>query len=271
LASYRSNSPEPSDGDSSTSSTSSRRRAPTNQKKAESRKRQRVKKTPEQRAAGFETLRKAGEATKARKEKRRAERAVRRARQRAKKQDPAVFVLNPAVLHHNPLDIPVQRLQDDASSTLNHASTAYTGVRLNYSAEPKPNSTEAPVVKGKIWTKEELVYDWGFEYMEWDGLYVPCESLLLPAHFSSRSTQLILDKHDRIVVTCVGRPPLKKDETDPWMDEVCTPAFEEMLSAAECLGKCKEHGRGDFATLACGISFGGGQQVCLSFHVLVHC
>jgi hypothetical protein len=45
------------------------------------------------------------------------------------------------------------------------------------------------------------------------------------------------------------------------MDEVCTPAYQEMVSAAKVLGKGVDHARGDFPALAAGISFGGGQQV----------
>jgi hypothetical protein len=82
--------------------------------------------------------------------------------------------------------------------------------------------------------------------MDWDGLYVSYPLRLFASNSSYRLTQLILDQEDRIVVACVGQLKPKEDRANSWMDNMCTPAYKEMGSAAKKLSKCAEHGCGNF-------------------------
>lgn len=80
-----------------------------------------------------------------------------------------------------------------------------------------------------------------------------------------RKTFVILDKHGRIIVVFVARP------NDPtWMDAIrgVARAILHLRTELERLGLVKakdcDHRRGKFLALASGISFGGGQKVCVA-------
>ena len=78
---------------------------------------------------------------------------------------------------------------------------------------------------------------------------------------SISTTCLLLDAERRIVAVLAGHP------YDPGWPKVQEDVFHVLQGAAMELGvnKVKEHRRGTFVTLAHGLSFGGGQEVYLTF------
>ncbi|KAJ7101231.1 hypothetical protein B0H15DRAFT_769360 [Mycena belliarum] len=83
----------------------------------------------------------------------------------------------------------------------------------------------------------------------------------VPCSLSSRSPKLILDAHGRIIAILLGRPE------DPDWDAVVDDAHRAMrrayragLASDAFRAKDVKHRRGDFAVLASGVSFGGGQK-----------
>lgn len=74
-----------------------------------------------------------------------------------------------------------------------------------------------------------------------------------------RSSRPIVDSDKRVIGILGGEP------RDPnWKNEVTTPlteAFREGAKAALFTSDQKNHRRGNFAALASGISYGGGQRV----------
>lgn len=82
-----------------------------------------------------------------------------------------------------------------------------------------------------------------------------CVALGLTAH---SSPHLLVDRDDRVVGVLAGRPQ------DPSWDETTQEATRAMCEAyASCRFKKTnvKHRRGEFATLARGVSFGGGRTV----------
>ncbi len=74
-----------------------------------------------------------------------------------------------------------------------------------------------------------------------------------------RSTpQLLVDKGDRVVGVLAGHPL-----DSSWGDVVkeANRAMGEAYKACSFTAEQKDHRRGQFATLACGVSFGGGRKV----------
>lgn len=76
------------------------------------------------------------------------------------------------------------------------------------------------------------------------------------------STHVIIDANQRLMVTLVGFPKDNSDSSSkPWTGVadgaatiIDTTRRREGISA-------RRHRRGKFAALACGVSFGGGQEV----------
>lgn len=140
---------------------------------------------------------------------------------------------------------------------VNVASTAYVGKR---DAKLKPDSIEI-ITGANIGqaTAEDLVAH-GFEYIAWDGRYesytrVPWIKLKL----ARRECRPILDQSGRIFAVLAGRPQDSSwDSVNPQLQEI----FETARDAYQLDAKQKDHRRGEFAAVACGISYGGGQQVC---------
>lgn len=133
------------------------------------------------------------------------------------------------------------------ASQLPIANGAYTGKNLTDAGAP-------------CRTLEELVAD-GYTYFEWDGAYVNLTPLAtaFPHRSTPPSTPFkIVDKDGRVIGLLAGRP------ADASWDDVASSAYSAMAEAAEaCQFKPKhsDHRRGQFATLATGVSFGGGRTV----------
>lgn len=83
---------------------------------------------------------------------------------------------------------------------------------------------------------------------------------------------MILDRKQRVIVALVGRP------SDPSWDQavedaaaVMTEVQEEGLEEDCFLEKFVSHHRGEFVAFPVGVSFGGGQKVCLHLKPQVQC
>ncbi|OJT01850.1 hypothetical protein TRAPUB_7682 [Trametes pubescens] len=109
-------------------------------------------------------------------------------------------------------------------------------------------------------TLEELLED-GYDYFEWDGRCVflaPPRGWPLNDRWVHSTPHKILDKEGRVIVVLAGHP------ADPDWGSVASEAYDAMSQAAEqCTFSRKhaDHRRGLFATLATGVSFGGGRTV----------
>ena len=76
-----------------------------------------------------------------------------------------------------------------------------------------------------------------------------------------RTAVAVVDKGGRVIAVLGGRP---KGETEESWRAVIQDAYDAMKLAREqgvFTQEQKNHRRGSYATLATGISFGGGQQV----------
>lgn len=85
-------------------------------------------------------------------------------------------------------------------------------------------------------------------------LYLVALTMLL----DGRTPFKILDKKGRVIALLAGRP------SDPSWDHVASEAYAAMTHAAKEANfgvKQTVHDRGKFATMAVGVSFGGGRTV----------
>lgn len=88
--------------------------------------------------------------------------------------------------------------------------------------------------------------------------------LSLAYSLRTSDTIFIVDAKDRISTILVGRP------NDPEWPEVCDDATrildevrEAGIASNSFLDKYLSHRRGDFVAVPVGVSFGGGQKVCI--------
>ncbi|KAH7908377.1 hypothetical protein BJ138DRAFT_1115901 [Hygrophoropsis aurantiaca] len=91
------------------------------------------------------------------------------------------------------------------------------------------------------WHLQEL-FDRGFDLIPWDG----------------KTTHAIVDSEERIVSILAGRPH------DPTWDDVvadATSALHEAGLLADVPKNNRQHSRGDYPTIAVGVSYGNGQMV----------
>lgn len=120
----------------------------------------------------------------------------------------------------------------------------------------------------RVFSLSEVVEDYKMTYFKWDGQYVlfPCSMEHCLTTYYARSTHLLLDKDGYIIGVLLGAP------RDPGWPLVNGEAFDALDKAATLLSykdKTKAHRRGEFPSLAHGISFGGGQQVCIFLLLLL--
>lgn len=129
---------------------------------------------------------------------------------------------------HAALTLPSGISRDDPAS-IRVSSTAWTGVRCK--PEHKPEARE--------YSLPELLGDLSFDLVNWDG----------------RTPILFLDKEGRVIVVLAGRPRMGWDAVVDGATEI----IEE--ARPRCNFPDEVHRRGNFAAIATGISFGGGQKV----------
>jgi hypothetical protein len=79
----------------------------------------------------------------------------------------------------------------------------------------------------------------------------------------SRPVAIQLDEDARVMVMLVGRPD------DPTWDQNGVEAVEAMdIAQTQAVFRHSSHRRGDYPTVANGLSYGGGQKVCFPSRLL---
>lgn len=143
------------------------------------------------------------------------------------------------------------------------ASTAFVGCR-----PPTRTKQESSQIDNIPLSKEEML-ERQFTYVKWDGVLVhPLSSAVEggdPLTALVRTTVPLLDSADRVFAVLVGRP---KSEDWPEVERDICAALDRArqgLSGSQAAPDRAPplHRRGDFLPLASGISYGGGQKVCI--------
>ena len=119
-----------------------------------------------------------------------------------------------------------------------------------------------PAASSEDWERARIEDFPGFDYIPWDGRFVSAMcglSRALTHHPIPHSTTrpILSSDHDKVIAILVGRP-----NGEDWMRGVNEPlmaSFEEVRAAFKA--SANGNRRGDFASMASGISYGGGQKV----------
>ena len=112
----------------------------------------------------------------------------------------------------------------------------------------------------RLFTSKELQQEYGMVHFAWDGSYAPgLSSFLIFTQRTPRKTHLLLDREHRVVGALVGRPRNAED----WeaVHDQALKALESATLKMNLAKKATKNRRGQYHSIAHGISFGGGQKV----------
>lgn len=161
---------------------------------------------------------------------------------------------------------------DPFSAKVKQSASKYIAMAASQALHSSLNARTLPIATGgfvgvdqdvlkEVPSVEELKLR-GYKYYAWDGVYVSVFVLEEPGCSCSRTGKrkpfVVLDRDNRVVALFAGQP------NDPDWAAVASEASRAMTAAAQrCSFKKgdRDHRRGMFATLALGISFGGGRTV----------
>jgi hypothetical protein len=115
---------------------------------------------------------------------------------------------------------------------------------------------------GRLRTFEELKRD-GARLLEWNGRYVYSPCVCDAPNVSFRDPKLIIDSQGRIIVILLGTPE-DPDWTSVMKDAIAWMRYVRRLARRHGVWrKGTVHHRGRYFVITAGVSFGGGQMVCL--------
>ena len=127
------------------------------------------------------------------------------------------------------------------------ASTGFVGLRLPLTADGRKSITR------------QKALSMGFRLIEWDGMWVYILSKYPSPNVARSQGRPLLDRCGRVFAVLAGSPK----DAEQW-SKVLEEAQEEMEKARAAYKfdpKKTIHRRGKYATITCGISYGGGQRV----------